>query len=163
MSNFIQMNLILNYQRLNYSCINQRFIIFSVIKVTHNYKKGDGALKRIYKTINIMQFKIKVFFRKIIINIFEIIKIYRNRSYKKVKWSKKQKEEFNSYWKMNYGKRISNKTHRIYESINGKYNIEYVPDRLFSTKLEFNFNDYDYSTVFSNKTLIPTLFNGIEG
>ena len=58
--------------------------------------------------------------------IAEWIAIFRKATlYKSVKWTKEQKDEFNNYWKTNYGKKISNRWHRLYEACNGVHKIDY--------------------------------------
>lgn len=107
------------------------------------------------------------FFTKIPI-IIEIIKSFfaewiaifkKAPLYKHIKWTKEQQREFDNFWKENYGKKISNRWHRLYEACNGVHKIDYFPEYLYSTKLERKFNDFSYSKVFSNKSLIDVLFN----
>lgn len=88
----------------------------------------------------------------------EWYEIIRKRSlYKTVKWSADQTKEFNAYWKTVYGKKISNRWHRLYESINGEYRKDYFPDILYFKLIESKLNDYVYRKVLSDKALIEPL------
>lgn len=91
--------------------------------------------------------------------IFEIIAIYKKRKlYRNIKWTKEQQKEFDDYWKENYGKKISNRWHKLYQSINGTFNIEYIPEILYSTKFEYKLNDYYKAKIFSDKGFYDILF-----
>ncbi len=86
--------------------------------------------------------------------------IFRKSSlYKDIKWTKEQQKEFDDFWKKNYGKKISNRWHRLYEACNGVHRIDYFPEILYSTKLEKKRNDYLYCKVFSNKSFNDVLFD----
>ena len=90
--------------------------------------------------------------------IAELISVFRRQEmYKSVEWTSEQQHEFDYFWKQNYGKSISNKWHKIYESINGQFRVEYIPEILYTTKIEYLLNDYNYSKVFEDKSLIETL------
>lgn len=83
----------------------------------------------------------------------------KKKLYKCVKWDKQKQKSFDAYWKENYGKKISNKWHRLYEKANGIYNIEYFPEILFSTKLELLLNNYTQISVIADKNFNDILFN----
>ena len=64
----------------------------------------------------------------------EYISLLKRRNmYKKVEWTDQQKREFDAYWRQHYGRRISNKWHRIYQSINGQFRLDYIPEILYTT------------------------------
>lgn len=96
---------------------------------------------------------------------FEWLAIFRKRKlYKDVKWTKEQKKTFKAYWKQHYGKKISNRWHRLYESFNGRFCIQYIPELLYSTKIEPRINNRSYMTVFSDKCMNKVLYDGkVEG
>lgn len=77
---------------------------------------------------------------------------------KSVKWNTKQLNEFNAFWKNNYGKKISSKGVKLYESINDVYCVDYFPDKLFATKLEPKLNPYYYAKIFGDKSLTEILY-----
>lgn len=95
----------------------------------------------------------------------EWIAIYKKASlYKNVKWSKDQQREFDIFWKKNYGKKISNRWHRLYEACNGVHRIDYFPELLYSTRLERKINSFTHCRVFANKSFNDVLFdNRIDG
>lgn len=78
---------------------------------------------------------------------------------KNAKWSEEQKDEFNSYWKANY-KKITNKGNRLIESFNGTYDYRYIPDFLYATKIEHQFNSFLHSKIYSDKSLTEVLYKG---
>lgn len=80
--------------------------------------------------------------------------------YRHIKWTKAQQEEFDRFWKANYGKKIPNRWHKLYEASNGVHRIDYFPEYLYSTKLEPKLNDYSYVKVFANKNLLDVFFDG---
>ena len=90
----------------------------------------------------------------------ENVAILRKRKlYKEIKWSTEQKEEFNSFCKSVYGKRISPRWHKLYQSINGTFDVSYVPEKIFSTIIELNANDYSRCKVLQDKNLLPYLLS----
>ncbi len=91
---------------------------------------------------------------------FEWIAIIRKRKlYKRIKWSKAQKLEFNNFWVGNYGKKISNRWHKLYQSINGCFNPKYIPEIFYSTKIEPKLNSFFYARELSDKSLIELLLS----
>lgn len=97
--------------------------------------------------------------------IAEWVAIIRKKPlYKNIKWTKEQQKEFDEYWKKNYGKKISNRWHKLYEASNGVFRVDYFPEIIYSTKLEPKINDYSYCTVYSDKNLNELFFDKrIEG
>ncbi len=92
--------------------------------------------------------------------IVEWYAIFRKKHlYTDIVWTNKQQDEFDAFWKEHYGKKISNRWHRLYEAITGVYRIDYFPEILYSVKYEPMVNNLEYSTVFSDKTLNDLLFN----
>lgn len=90
----------------------------------------------------------------------EWIAILRKRAlYKDVKWTKEQQKQFDDFWKKNYGKRISNRWHKLYQASNGVFHIDYLPEIIFSTKIEPALNDTAYCKVFSDKNLNELFFD----
>ena len=83
--------------------------------------------------------------------------VKRRKMYKNIIWTEQQKRDFDDYWIEHYGKRISNKWHKIYQSINGQYRIDYIPEMLYTTKIEYCLNDYRYARVFADKGLIEII------
>lgn len=101
-----------------------------------------------------------VFLHKYKMYFAEHIALYKKKSlYKDVKWSKVQKKEFDSYWKKNFGKKITPNGHKLYESINGIFHKNYFPDFLFSTKLELKLNNLIYANIYSDKSLTELLYS----
>ncbi len=96
--------------------------------------------------------------------LFEWYSILRRRKqYRNVKWTKEQQREFDAYWKTNYGKTISNRWHRLYESINGTFDIRYFPEVIFTSRLEPHWNRVDYCKVLRDKGYTYSLYGRLEG
>lgn len=117
-------------------------------------------MKKIYNKLINCLLRFVVFIERSKTKFFELRAIKRKKKlYSNVKWSKEQQLEFDNYWEKNYGKKISNKWHKLYQSANGVFNVEYMPEYLFSTKIEQKFNDYYQIKVFADKNLNDVLFN----
>jgi len=83
----------------------------------------------------------------------------KNRKlYRHIKWTKDQKQDFNEYWKQYYGKKISSKGHKYYESMNNQHHKEYFPEILYATKLEPKLNKFKYAEIYSDKNLFTILY-----
>ena len=92
--------------------------------------------------------------------VAEWYSIFRKKPlYRHIKWTKAQQEAFDLFWKTHYGKKISNRWHKLYEASNGVHHVDYFPEYLYSTKLEPKLNDYSYTKVFSNKNLLEVFFD----
>lgn len=78
---------------------------------------------------------------------------------KPINWNKKQNKEFEEFWKNNY-KGIRNDGHKLFESFNGQFNADYMPDFLYATKVEYALNDYKYANIYSDKALTEVLYKG---
>ena len=115
-------------------------------------------LKKLYRSFLGKVEKLPQAIENIKNNIGEIYDIARKKSlYKNVQWTSTQKKEFNDYWISISGKKISDKWHRLYENVSGKCNYKYVPEKLYTTKIEPALNDYMYGRVLSNKALVEFL------
>ena len=98
-------------------------------------------------------FPVKIIYLKTY--VFEWIDVYRKRElYKNVKWSNEQKREFDDYWIKNYGKKISPRWHKLYESINGKFDVTYLPDVIYSTKIAPQIIPYNVAKQLCDKAMI---------
>lgn len=77
--------------------------------------------------------------------------------YKDVRWTNSQKREFNRFWKKNYGKRIPSMWHKLYQKCSGRFCVDYVPEIIYSTKIEPKMNDYLYQKALEDKFLVEIL------
>ena len=118
-------------------------------------------MKKIYKSLLRFFEGQPVRFEKFKTWIAEWVAIFRKAPlYKHVKWTNEQIREFNDFWKKNYGKKISNRWHKLYEASNGVHRVDYLPEIIYSTKLEPSINNYSYCKVFADKNLNDLFFNG---
>ena len=122
-------------------------------------------MKRIYNKLIefFMNFVVKL--EKFKTKTFEKIAINKKKKiYKNVKWTTEQQKAFDEYWLKYYGKKIPNKWHKLYEYYNGVFNVEYMPEIIFSTRIEPTLNNYYQVKVYADKNINDVLFNNrIDG
>ncbi|WHT48274.1 sugar-transfer associated ATP-grasp domain-containing protein [Sporosarcina thermotolerans] len=91
--------------------------------------------------------------------ILEWINIYKKRKlYSQVQLTHEQKNAIDKVWKRIYGKKVSKKWHRLYQSYAGVYNKYYFPEIIYSTKLEPLFSPPHLAKVLEDKALTEILF-----
>lgn len=119
---------------------------------------NEAKTKHIYRDFMAAMERVPVKIEKLKTYVYEWIAIYKKELlYKNIRWTVSQKQEFDSYWKQVYGKRISPRWHKLYQATSGVYNKEYIPEILYTTKIEPALNNYQYSKVLSHKALIEYL------
>ena len=97
------------------------------------------------------------------IRIHELKNILMKREiYKNVKLTNTQKKQIDDFYKKNYGKKVPYVWHRLYTSYTGKFDYKYVPEYIFTTKLELIANQRIDVLPFENKCLIRTFFEGVS-
>lgn len=114
------------------------------------YQKLVGA-----KKLSIIRLHL---FKTYISEWFAIIK--KHKLYKNIKWTEEQQRTFDNFWIQHYGKRISPRWHKLYQSINEVFAVDYYPDVLFSTKLEMRMNPYFLCEHLQSKALPELLLGG---
>ncbi|MBQ7500275.1 MAG: hypothetical protein IJT91_05225 [Clostridia bacterium] len=87
----------------------------------------------------------------------------KKKLYSDVVWTNEQQKAFDDFYMSTYGKRFSNRWHRLYQSMNGHFDIKYFPEILFSTKLEKKLNPRNYAEVLCDKNLIRYVYGGVDG
>lgn len=96
--------------------------------------------------------------------VFEWVSVMRRcNQYRNVVWSHDQQKGFDDFWITHYGKKISNRWHRLYQSANGVFDVSYFPEILYSTKLEPKLNQLDLANVLQDKSMIEVLYGTIPG
>lgn len=89
--------------------------------------------------------------------------IFRKRDiYKNVKLTKNQKKQIDAFFTQSYGKKVPYYWHRLYQSYTGEFDYKYIPEIIFSTKLEPNSNKRIDVLPFENKNMLSVLFNGLN-
>lgn len=102
-------------------------------------------------------------FRKFAVYIGEQKNIRKKAGlYDQINYSVKEKKEIDSFFKRYYGRKISHKWHKLYQSYTGTYHVDYFPEILFSTKLEPKLNDYFLAKQFNDKNLLNLFFEQSE-
>jgi len=108
-----------------------------------------------------MKFILSLYLVKIIIG--EYFNIFRKKNlYKDIELSAHQEKEVQHFWKSHYGRKISTRWHRLYQSYNGAYNKKYFPEIIFTTKLERKLNNREIAKIISDKSLYPIYYKDIE-
>lgn len=87
----------------------------------------------------------------------------KKKFYESVEWDATRQAEYEAFWTKHYGEIFPTHWHKMYEALNGAYCVDYMPDMLYSTKLEPLLNPTAYSQVFSDKSLQPLLYGSVEG
>lgn len=119
-------------------------------------KEKIRAIKKITKSLASYAHLLKIF-------VGELVNIYRKKHlYKKVKFNKSQINEIQQYWQTFYGKKISTKWHRLYQSYTGKYRKDYFPEIIYSTKLEPKLNDRAISRILSDKSFLEIFYKDFD-
>lgn len=99
--------------------------------------------------------------RKVKYTIGEDIAIIKKKKlYNKVKWTPEEQNEFHTFWKRFGGMRPY--WHKLYQSINGTFDVRYFPEKLYTTKLEPMVNPWIYTKIFSDKNMIETLWSDVS-
>lgn len=94
--------------------------------------------------------------------IAECYAILRKRKlYKDIVWSESQQKEFDDFWLANYGRKIPNWWHRLYQQYTGVFNVRYIPEMLYSTVIEPKWNPFIQSKELENKAITELLCKGV--
>lgn len=94
--------------------------------------------------------------------VFEWLSIFSKKNqYKNVKWSTDQQEMFDEFWQKNYGKKISNRWHKLYQSTNDIFDITYLPEIIYTTKLEPKLNELKIAKVLEDKSFVEILYSSV--
>lgn len=86
--------------------------------------------------------------------------IRKKKLYNQIKWTPEQQREFNSFWEKHGG--IHPYWHKLYQSMNGVFDVRYFPEKLYTTKLEPLLNPWLYSKIFSDKNMIATFWGVLK-
>ncbi len=96
------------------------------------------------------------------------IKIHERKNIKKKKFiwkkvvlTKEQKKQIDKYYKDNYGKKVSYKWHRLYTAYTGKFDYKYLPEYIYTTKLEPQNNYRSKALEFEDKSILDNLIGDI--
>lgn len=87
---------------------------------------------------------------------------WKRRLYKNVHLTDKQRKEVQLYWQKYYGRKISTRWHRLYQSYNGQFNKKYFPEVLYTTQLERKLNNREIGRVVSDKSFLPMYYRDVK-
>lgn len=94
--------------------------------------------------------------------IKKINKPEKKKLIRKIELTQEQEKKIKSFYKKNYGKVVKPYWHKVYQSYTGRFSEKYIPEILYSTKIEPAFNDTEYRDVLDDKLLLKTFTAGID-
>lgn len=98
---------------------------------------------------------------KCFIMIHEILNIWHKRKLiRQVRFTPEQKKQIDEFFIENYGKRVPYWWHRLYQSYTGRFDAQYMPEYIFSVKLEPKTNTRDRVFPLEDKNMLSVLFDG---
>lgn len=113
----------------------------------------------LYKKIERLFLAILNWIWKVFIIIHEYKNIFSKRKlFKDQKLTIEQKNRIDEFYKANYGKKIPYWWHRLYMSYTGKFDCQYIPEYIYSTKLELLQNRRLSVLPFENKNMLSIVF-----
>lgn len=122
------------------------------------------SLRSLYYRVLSLAQSIEPWIRKSVTYFGELWNIYRKRNlYSSVTLSTEEKKKIDEYYKKYYGKKVSHKWHRLYQSYAGVFDEQYFPEILYSTKLSNKLNPDNYAMVFQDKNLCNLICENVEG
>ena len=93
------------------------------------------------------------------IMIHEILNIWHKRKLiGRVTLTPEQKKQIDEFFLENYGKRVPYWWHRLYQSYTGKFDAQYLPEYIFSVRMEPRTNTRDRVFPLEDKNMLPVLF-----
>lgn len=114
----------------------------------------------IYRKIEKIILALLDWFWKVFITIHECKNIYKKRHlFKNVVLTEEQKKQIDGFYIENYGKKIPYWWHRLYQSYTGKFDYRYIPEYIFTIKLEPKTNKRVDVLPFENKNMLSVLFD----
>jgi hypothetical protein len=79
--------------------------------------------------------------------------------YSSVSLTNEQKKEIDDFYIYHYGKKISYKWHRLYQSYTGTFRKDYIPEIIYTLQIAPKLNPADYCKVLQDKNLLRDLFS----
>lgn len=114
----------------------------------------------IYRKIEKILLSLLDWFWRVFITIHECKNIYKKRYLlKNVVLTEEQKKKIDEFYIENYGKKIPYWWHRLYQSYTGKFDYRYIPEYIFTTKLELRSNKRVEVLPLENKNMLSVLFD----
>lgn len=95
--------------------------------------------------------------------VLEWYEILRKRKlYMDIRWTPEQQKAFDDFWLENYGRRISSRWHKLYQSFNRVFNPTYIPEILYTVGFEPRGNDCVYTSVLQDKAYVEAFTGGTD-
>lgn len=115
--------------------------------------------KKIEKIVDATPYKLYISKRKY---SEELAILKKKKLYSDVCWNENQEEEFNSFWKDNYGKVMRPWWNKMYEGFNGVYHYDYFPEVIYITELEPKLNPIEYCKYIEDKSFVDIIFGRVD-
>ncbi len=114
---------------------------------------------KVYRILEKLLLKCINYIWNIFIMIHEIKNVLKKyKLYKNIKLTKFQKKQIDEFYKKHYGKKIRYLWHRLYQSYTGNFDYRYIPEYIFSTKIEPRNNKRIDVLPFENKNMLSVIF-----
>lgn len=118
---------------------------------------------RIYRVIESLFLRCIAFIWNLFVNIHEKKNIKKKKTlYCKHVLSTEQKQQIDEFFLENYGRKVSYKWHRLYQSYTGKFDYRYIPEYIFTTKLELLSNKRVSVLPLENKAMLSNFIRGMS-
>lgn len=72
-----------------------------------------------------------------------------------------QRKQIEDYWKPYIKKSIDTKSHQFYYNVTGTFDVRFIPDALYFTRIDKFFNNWDVARIIDNKTGYDRLFPNV--
>lgn len=82
--------------------------------------------------------------------------------YNEVNLTNEQKKKIDIFFQENYGQRVPDLWHRLYQSFTGHFDEKYLPEYLFSSLIEPSWNSKKYRDALSDKNLLGIYCTGLD-
>ena len=103
-----------------------------------------------------------IFFYRWFVRIHEIKNIWKKRSLvKSVTLTAEQKQQIDTFYRENYSHRVPYWWHRLYTSYTGRFDYRYLPEYIYSTRLDLLNNKRYEVKPLEDKNLVPVLFGAL--
>lgn len=96
--------------------------------------------------------------------VFEMAAALKHRSkYRTVRLTHDQKRALHQYWYRPRRLPLSSRWHRLYVYYSGRFDTKFMPEIVYTTRIEPRLNDLAVAKRLSDKSLVELLYSGNEG
>lgn len=115
------------------------------------------------RSFDAFSYRLNVLLRRLLVSTTEFSNLFKKRDlWLSVSLTNDQENRIQEFFKSHYGRHISSKWHRLYQSYTGVFCVDYFPEILFSTKLEPKLNNYREANLLGDKNFLSVLFDSCK-